>query len=201
MKKFLFSIAALLMAFTANAQEMKVTLGELVIEDGVGMLEVSLDYPEEIAGWQMFIYAPDGLDPLDCDLPSDRYPQTKLKKFYHTVTFTSTTDGGTLALCYSTEAKDGCNIISGTSGLIGTILFDAEKYTGKAEDAVITIKKFAVALPDATQINYPEDITTGIDFITNTRNFENGAIYNLKGQRVEKAGKGLYIVNGKKVVK
>lgn len=200
MKKFLFSIAALLMAFTANAQEMKVTLGDLVIEDGVGMLEISLDYPEIIAGWQMYIEAPEGLDPLDCELPSDRYPQTKLKKFYHSVTFTSTAEG-TLVLCYSTEAKDGNNLISGTSGVIGTILFDAEKYTGKAEDAVITIKKFAVSLPDATQINYPEDITTGIEFITNANTFENGAIYNLKGQRVEKAGKGLYIVNGKKVVK
>ena len=31
-------------------------------------------------------------------------------------------------------------------------------------------------------------------------NLENAVIYNLNGQRVDKAQKGLYIVNGKKVV-
>ena len=50
---------------------------------------------------------------------------------------------------------------------------------------------------------YGKDSTTGISELT--ANGQNAAaaegIYNLQGQRVEKAKKGLYIVNGKKVVK
>ena len=41
-------------------------------------------------------------------------------------------------------------------------------------------------------------LATGIDEINGTA-VENGAIYNLAGQRVNKAQKGIYIVNGKKV--
>ena len=47
-----------------------------------------------------------------------------------------------------------------------------------------------------------EDETTGISQIENAQpaNVQNGAIYNLNGQRVMNPGKGLYIVNGKKVI-
>ncbi len=41
-------------------------------------------------------------------------------------------------------------------------------------------------------------LTVGITNV-NVNDFQNGAIYNLRGQRVEKATKGLYIINGKKV--
>ena len=42
---------------------------------------------------------------------------------------------------------------------------------------------------------------TGIDNMENgTLNMENGAVYNLQGQRVNKAQKGVYIQNGRKVV-
>ncbi|MBR0276699.1 MAG: hypothetical protein IJQ76_10935 [Prevotella sp.] len=44
-----------------------------------------------------------------------------------------------------------------------------------------------------------EDTTTGIDGVEVAPLME-GSIYNLNGQRVDKAQKGLYIVNGKKVV-
>ena len=45
------------------------------------------------------------------------------------------------------------------------------------------------------------DESTGINSIDNgQRTIDNGGIYNLQGQRVEKAKKGLYIVNGKKVL-
>lgn len=43
-----------------------------------------------------------------------------------------------------------------------------------------------------------EDDTTGIDAADN-ENQVDGSIYNLRGVRVEKPGKGLYIINGKKV--
>ncbi len=43
------------------------------------------------------------------------------------------------------------------------------------------------------------DIATGISGIE-AENVSNGAIYNLAGQRVEKAPKGIFIINGKKVL-
>lgn len=46
---------------------------------------------------------------------------------------------------------------------------------------------------------FVDGIETGIDEINGTA-VENGAIYNLAGQRVSKAQKGVFIVNGKKVI-
>lgn len=47
----------------------------------------------------------------------------------------------------------------------------------------------------------PGDETDGIHQIENGQlTFDNAEIYNLSGQRVQKAAKGIYIVNGKKVV-
>ena len=43
--------------------------------------------------------------------------------------------------------------------------------------------------------------TTGIDDIKAMRNADKDVIYNLSGQRVSNAGRGIYIVNGKKVLK
>ena len=48
----------------------------------------------------------------------------------------------------------------------------------------------------------PSDISTAITTIKgDAAGMENGNVYNLNGQRVENPGKGLYIVNGKKVVR
>jgi hypothetical protein len=45
------------------------------------------------------------------------------------------------------------------------------------------------------------DDATGITSILDAKELNNdGNVYNLNGQRVENAHKGLYIVNGKKVV-
>lgn len=44
-----------------------------------------------------------------------------------------------------------------------------------------------------------EDVT-GIDKVVTRDALENAKIYNLQGQEVKKAGKGIYIINGKKVV-
>ncbi|MBQ8467041.1 MAG: hypothetical protein IJ546_05015 [Prevotella sp.] len=46
--------------------------------------------------------------------------------------------------------------------------------------------------------NFGDDTTTGIESLSSKKMV--GEIYNLNGQKVEKAQKGLYIVNGKKVV-
>ena len=54
---------------------------------------------------------------------------------------------------------------------------------------------------DNFQLKYfgKENPTTGISTVVDNNN-QNNAIYNLNGQRVEKAQKGLYIINGRKQV-
>jgi len=47
-------------------------------------------------------------------------------------------------------------------------------------------------------ISFLEDETTGISLLENKKQMEN--CYNLNGQRVAAPAKGLYIVNGKKIV-
>ena len=44
------------------------------------------------------------------------------------------------------------------------------------------------------------DETTSIESLSVNENFENGEVYDLQGRRVSQPAKGLYIVNGKKVV-
>ena len=52
----------------------------------------------------------------------------------------------------------------------------------------------------ALSIVFGEDEATGIENLTPTLSEGEGVVYNLRGQRVNAPTKGLYIVNGKKVV-
>jgi hypothetical protein len=71
--------------------------------------------------------------------------------------------------------------------------YKAEAGTIKAGKAYLElesdVKAFFFAGDDATGIANVEKVV------------EDGAIYNLAGQRVNKAQKGIYIINGKKVLK
>ena len=48
--------------------------------------------------------------------------------------------------------------------------------------------------------SFADDETAGINAVNVKNDLQNGAVYNLRGQRVAQPTKGLYIVNGKKVV-
>ena len=85
-------------------------------------------------------------------------------------------------------------------------------YYGAADGAPFTVKKglayLAVPVVNGGSLaagyafgGNGDDDTTGINGIENDNVNETQTIYNLQGQRVEKAGlRGIYIVNGKKVV-
>ena len=57
----------------------------------------------------------------------------------------------------------------------------------------------AVSSAPVLNLNFGDD-TTGIDMVKGEGFKVNGEFYNLNGQRVTQPTKGLYIVNGKKVV-
>jgi hypothetical protein len=77
-------------------------------------------------------------------------------------------------------------------------------YWGEDEGAAFTspAHKAWLALPAGARafVDLPGDETTGIKSMNNGQ-FDNGAVYDLQGRRVAQPTKGLYIVNGKKVIK
>jgi hypothetical protein len=49
-------------------------------------------------------------------------------------------------------------------------------------------------------ITFEDDVTDGIKLIDGDEQNANGSIYDIQGRKVENPTKGIYIVNGKKVV-
>ena len=81
------------------------------------------------------------------------------------------------------------------------------KFYHKAASVALTAKPFRAyivqtgAVPARVGFDLEDGGTTGIIEVNAMRSAGNEAIYNVAGQRVEKAQRGLYIVNGKKVIK
>ena len=101
-------------------------------------------------------------------------------------------------------------VFDGEEGDIATVALDV---TGVADGVYqYTIKNIALSDPNS-QLQYPADATgmitvnggvisavTGINSITADGENANEAIYDLSGRKVANPGKGIYIVNGKKVI-
>jgi hypothetical protein len=114
----------------------------------------------------------------------------------------------------------GATIVEGTlSKTVGTVTFQGVYEAGnipagaffvsgnqlyQASDATNTIKPFRayfVSNSNASALTLDFGDATGIDSIANSHELNvNSHVYNLAGQRVAQPTKGLYIVNGKKVI-
>lgn len=77
----------------------------------------------------------------------------------------------------------------------GEIMKGSDSATLKA------MRGYLTASAEAHLSIFIEDTTTGITTVLSSKDFETENVYNLNGQKVNKAQKGLYIVNGRKVVK
>ena len=197
MKKFLFSLAMMAMGLTANAQ-LSLTVGDIEVdEDNYYTLPVNMDNDMEVVAWSMVVYSPEDLVLEEVGL-TDRYETYGRNKTpYHTTSLTPTSDGGILINCYAGDVDH--RVIAGNSGALCDLVFNGEKFTGTNPE--IRIEKFAIGQADGSEIRMEGGVTTVIGFIPrDMRVNADGTIYNLSGQRVEKASKGLYIKNGQKVV-
>ncbi|MBR3479734.1 MAG: hypothetical protein IKH32_03395 [Prevotella sp.] len=103
------------------------------------------------------------------------------------------TDNALVGVLVDTEVPAGSFVLlKGTSGVGFYSALNA--FTVSANTAYIE------ALPTTARfIGFNLDESTGIDGIA-VEKMNNGEVYNLQGQRVTKAQKGLYIINGKKVL-
>lgn len=74
--------------------------------------------------------------------------------------------------------------------------------TGELAGKKVTVSNAAFGDPDGQNISRPEaftiDLATAINSI-DAEQTKSGVIYNISGQRVSKATKGIYVVDGKKV--
>ena len=106
--------------------------------------------------------------------------------------------------------NDFIGVLTATDVAAGIyVLMNGEKDGNKGVGFYKTTKTFTVsahtaylpALANSTRdfIWFGEDSTTGIEQMVNGKSV-NGKYYNLQGQRVNQPTKGMYIVNGKKVV-
>ncbi len=136
-------------------------------------------------------------------------------------------DGGTDGVTYTFTKADEAESVSGNL-LFGysvqtdkptdaTGIYALGNYDGTAMFGrfVGTVYKAGKAYLNASSISvtnngegearyfyiFDEDVETGIIGIESTEPETEGAIYDLSGRRVEKATKGVFIINGKKVIK
>lgn len=100
---------------------------------------------------------------------------------------------------FATDLKTGATKADGTQYGF-TTKFDTPAFAQVQKDQDIPAKKGYIVLKGASAAKYSicfDDEATGIHTIE-AASAANGAMYNLAGQRVDKAYKGIVIVNGKK---
>ena len=212
MKKFLFTVAMMVMAITANAQQVvNLTAEASEVKDGSSELVMSVTNTESFVGWQVYIDLPEGII-VNYEIEQEEDDKTgeKVDIYYYDLTLSKrhsrafTTNGkptetGLMVVCFNLSQSS----VKENEGELCT--FNLQVSDSYDMTSPIVLKDFAVSAKDGVQTGFSGTVEvvpvvgTGINAI-NTDN-ANESVYNLKGQRVEKAGKGLYIQNGKKVVK
>ena len=98
------------------------------------------------------------------------------------------------------ELSDGSVVGNGEIYALGKVNGVVGFYRMALDEAVPAGKAYLV-IPGEAREFIPIDGTTGIAEMKEMRNVANKTFFNLAGQRVSKATKGLYIQNGKKVIK
>ena len=205
--KALLVSALLVLAGTVSAQNnFSITFADVNVENGAGKLVASMTKDMTVAGWQMYLYLPEGVeiaqvyDEDEEDYVADITLSSTFHKSKHTCSARKTTDGAMMLIC--SGGTETVALKSATEGELCTIgLKVADGVTSQA----VAVK--GVAVSDDKGVQYNQDDTTfqlniGTTGIINIENdgVNGGVFYNLAGQKVSNAQKGVLIQNGKKVV-
>lgn len=201
MRKFLFTVVAMMATITVSAQltANPTTLG---IKTGVAKDVVfSLATEVEITLYEFYVQCPTGIEiPTRINEDGDEELSIDMVGSRHKSTH-SITSG-------EVEGKKGLYLISVGSNknatlkeLSGEVLKVTFKATGEIGKDPIVIKDAIAGTPDENQIQLPGfNISIDPTAINSIKAEEtkNGVIYNVSGQRVSKATKGVYVIDGKK---
>ena len=126
------------------------------------------------------------------------------------VTDPITATNKTIVTAASTVAEGGVNMIGNfakTSIPVGSFYINTSSQLKKLTGSAVDMKGFRAYFTvgsgsgvKALSFDFDDD-ATGIENLNVNDNLNEGAIYNLAGQRLNKAQKGINIINGKKILK
>jgi hypothetical protein len=202
MKKILLSIVALMATVTTNAQ-FTANPAQLQIAEGeTKELIFSLKTDVEVTAYQMYIQCPDGIEiatrmnddeeeELSIDVVGNRH------KTSHKLTTGKEKDvKGSYMISAS---SDKSALLRETEGEVFKVTFKAIADVNGA----ITINRALAGTPEGQKFKFDDfEIMVSPDAINSITADEtkSGIIYNVAGQRVSKAAKGVYVIDGKKYV-
>jgi hypothetical protein len=176
------------------------------VENGAGKLVASMTKDMTVAGWQMFLYLPEGVeiaqvyDEDEEEYVADITLSSTFHKAKHSCSVKKTADNAMMLIC--SGGTETVALKSATEGELCTIgLKVADGVTSQA----VAVKNVAVSDDQGVQSNQADTTFQLIVGSTGIVNIENDAVnggvfYNLAGQKVSNAQKGVLIQNGKKVV-
>ena len=210
MKKIFTFFAVALLAISANAQTAKVAGPEeiVVLADDESPTEVVLtcDNDFETVAWSFNSYAPEGVQIDSGELTGDLY-NNKRGKYTGTVITTARTDGGTI-WAYADAAETTYKMPAQPGDLLKWTIYTNSKFP-EGSEGVIELKEIAFGINDKDKAT-AEDVQIKVRSVSaeeytaikgiSMDNLKNAEIFNMSGQRVANATKGLYIINGKKVI-
>ena len=204
--KALLVSALLVLAGTVSAQTFSITFADVNVENGAGKLVASMTKDMTVAGWQMYLYLPEGVeiaqvfDEDEEEYVADITLSSTFHKAKHSCSVKKTADNAMMLIC--SGGTETVALKSATEGELCTIgLTVADGVTSQA----VAVKNVAVSDDQGVQSNQADTTFQLIIGSTGIVNIENDAVnggvyYNLAGQKVSKAQKGVLIQNGKKVV-
>lgn len=197
MKKILLSIVALMATFTANAQlttdvtDLKIAAGE---EKEVIF---SLKTEEAVTMYEFWLVLPEGIEIAteDDEYLVDFVGSRHVKSHSYMAEYKS---GSTSEFLISVTSNKSANLKE-LEGEVLSVTFKAtadvkspitikDAYAATAAEVKIPFEDFVIKVNEGTAINSISAEQT-----------KSGVIYNMNGQRVSKATKGIYVVDGKKV--
>ena len=218
MKKFFFSMMAMLaFAGSAMAQGPKIVIDEVIVtdnEDPAIDFNFEFDKADYYGNFQMDVILPEGVsviiedDAIAVDLNNGRNkPMNGFSMSANEVVengvkivrfIAANLDGkslkGTSGTLFTLPIEIAENMPNGTlKGKVTNILINANEVN---EEGKAVVKDFK---PEDVDFDIVISLAVGINEVQ--AEGQQGTVYNLNGQRVQKAQKGLYIENGKKVVK
>ena len=204
--KALLVSALLVLAGTVSAQSFSITFADVNVENGAGKLVASMTKDMTVAGWQMYLYLPEGVeiaqvfDEDEEEYVNDITLSSTFHKAKHSCSVKKTADNAMMLIC--SGGTETVALKSATEGELCTIgLTVADGVTSQA----VAVKNVAVSDDQGVQSNQADTTFQLIIGSTGIVNIENDAVnggvfYNLAGQKVSNAQKGVLIQNGKKVV-
>ena len=156
---------------------------EASLELNDGVVDFLLSNSSAFCAFQFYMSAEDGLDCKSIILSA--------RAKGHTVSMNKLTDGRYKVMCYSGVNKS----FEGSEGELFNILTSGA--SGK-----LTLEDLFFVTPGASKVKFGnmdiDVVATGISGIDADENAN--TIFDLSGRRVQKVQKGVYIVNGKKVI-